>query len=537
MNMESLHKLINTGLRVELLPGVWRRFMYLSHRIVTTSWHFSAPLRSSDLAGALRGAVQKSPEASEASASASEEAPLFQSRSVGSPKCKPPQKPCRSRQNPSSHQLTLYVKALRGLAAPEIPRPRPPPPESGEKATYVSSHEGHPGNDLPLSAEDKRERQRERERERERKKKRQKREREREILLACGPWEARRRLLEEIRKGRAYAYGALLHAPPELRGDQEVVAAAVKESGFALEFASEALRGNREVVLAAVEQDGRALRYASVALRGDRDFLLVAVEQNADALEFASKALRGDREVVLAAVKVDGTAFRFASEELRTDQTFLLEAVEATRAWWLVELAAEALRADESFVEECKAAAGTGLVFTFYDSYTCSEYMRTLFPTAGASVPGGAAYDRVMEELQRGASYGSPFGRISQGKVSQQVPVFSPSPIEMLERPAINSGAASKDPCASFESCGRMWGRMWGRLRPGGSWILVAPYICRHNHNLLRKLRLRGLISAVAIGVRSTLNPPSRGSETERGLQKCCTKEPHLALPFALPFA
>ncbi|CAE7411355.1 ANK1 [Symbiodinium natans] len=218
--------------------------------------------------------------------------------------------------------------------------------------------------------------------------------------------EARRRLLEEIRKGRAYAYGALLHAPPELRGDQEVVAAAVKESGFALEFASEALRGNREVVLAAVEQDGRALRYASVALRGDRDFLLVAVEQNADALEFASKALRGDREVVLAAVKVDGTAFRFASEELRTDQTFLLEAVEATRAWWLVELAAEALRADESFVEECKAAAGTGLVFTFYDSYTCSEYMRTLFPTAGASVPGGAAYDRVMEELQRGASYG-----------------------------------------------------------------------------------------------------------------------------------
>ncbi|CAE7411371.1 ANK1 [Symbiodinium natans] len=194
--------------------------------------------------------------------------------------------------------------------------------------------------------------------------------------------EARRRVLEEIRGGDALL--ALLNAPANLRNDREVVLAAVKKKSNALQFAPEVLRGDREVVLAAVERSGGALQYAS-------------------------EALKGDREVVLAAVKEDGFALNLASEELWADRSFLLEAVEATRAWWLVKIAAEALRADESFVEQCKAAAGTGLVFTFYDSYNCCECMRMLFPTTGASVPGGAAYDHVMEKLNslKRAEYGS----------------------------------------------------------------------------------------------------------------------------------
>ena len=39
----------------------------------------------------------------------------------------------------------------------------------------------------------------------------------------------------------------------------EVVLAAVRQSGAALRFASEALRGDREVVLAAARQEGAAL--------------------------------------------------------------------------------------------------------------------------------------------------------------------------------------------------------------------------------------------------------------------------------------
>ena len=42
---------------------------------------------------------------------------------------------------------------------------------------------------------------------------------------------------------------------------------AVKQDGYALEYASEELRGDREVVLAAVKQNGRALEQASFKLQ------------------------------------------------------------------------------------------------------------------------------------------------------------------------------------------------------------------------------------------------------------------------------
>lgn len=47
----------------------------------------------------------------------------------------------------------------------------------------------------------------------------------------------------------------------DLKTDREVVLAAVKSSGVALEYADESLRADREVVLAAVKSDGGALEY------------------------------------------------------------------------------------------------------------------------------------------------------------------------------------------------------------------------------------------------------------------------------------
>jgi hypothetical protein len=49
-----------------------------------------------------------------------------------------------------------------------------------------------------------------------------------------------------------------------------------------------------------VQQDGLALEYASAELRGDREIVLAAVQQDGWALYFASTELRGDREIVLA---------------------------------------------------------------------------------------------------------------------------------------------------------------------------------------------------------------------------------------------
>jgi hypothetical protein len=54
----------------------------------------------------------------------------------------------------------------------------------------------------------------------------------------------------------------------------------VAKDGRALEYASAELKGDREVVLAAVAQDGRALKHASAELKGDREVALAAVAQN-----------------------------------------------------------------------------------------------------------------------------------------------------------------------------------------------------------------------------------------------------------------
>ncbi|CAE7357966.1 unnamed protein product [Symbiodinium natans] len=132
---------------------------------------------------------------------------------------------------------------------------------------------------------------------------------------------------------------------------------------------------------------------------------------NADKLDFWYRQLRGapfsfaavlpgHPQVVLAAVKLHGYALEYASEELKNDREFLLEAVRETKASWLAHFASESLREDPSFRAECSQAAGTGLVFTYYESYDCLDYMRTCFPTAAASVPGGQAYAEVMEKMK-----------------------------------------------------------------------------------------------------------------------------------------
>jgi hypothetical protein len=51
---------------------------------------------------------------------------------------------------------------------------------------------------------------------------------------------------------------------------QAVIAGIFQKVTYALQYASEELRGDREVVLAAVKQDGDALQYASQKLRREK---------------------------------------------------------------------------------------------------------------------------------------------------------------------------------------------------------------------------------------------------------------------------
>ncbi|CAJ1437554.1 unnamed protein product [Effrenium voratum] len=117
--------------------------------------------------------------------------------------------------------------------------------------------------------------------------------------------------------------------------------------------------------------------------------------------------LRSDHELVLAAVAQNGLALQYASKELRKDRAFVLKAVEKTRAWFLVNWAGPELRVDKDFQRRCVDTCSTGLVFTYYESYTAFTNMRSSFLATGASVPGGQAYERVMEQLRNRGDEGA----------------------------------------------------------------------------------------------------------------------------------
>ncbi|CAJ1330894.1 unnamed protein product [Effrenium voratum] len=118
---------------------------------------------------------------------------------------------------------------------------------------------------------------------------------------------------------------------------------ALKRSGMALQFASEALRCDREVVLEAARQDGCSVRfafyqafredfdimkeaiandwrsygYASNELKRNKDLALFAIEQSWETLQFVDEDLQDDLEVMSAAVSQKGEALRYASDRLR----------------------------------------------------------------------------------------------------------------------------------------------------------------------------------------------------------------------------
>lgn len=90
-----------------------------------------------------------------------------------------------------------------------------------------------------------------------------------------------------------------------------------------LAYASK-LRNDKEVVLAAVKKNGLALEYASTSLKNDSQVVLEAVKENGAALQFASKELRGDRKIVFEALKTYGDVAKFASPELKNDRNFIV---------------------------------------------------------------------------------------------------------------------------------------------------------------------------------------------------------------------
>lgn len=139
----------------------------------------------------------------------------------------------------------------------------------------------------------------------------------------------------------------LRNMPSAIRADREVVLAAVRSLGTALQYAAKELRSDREVVVTAVRSQGSALYWAAREFRSDREVVLEAVHSQGEALQYAAAEYKADRDVVLAAVSSRGFALGYAAAELRRDQQVALAAV---RSGLPLERVEETLRGDPEII-------------------------------------------------------------------------------------------------------------------------------------------------------------------------------------------
>lgn len=131
----------------------------------------------------------------------------------------------------------------------------------------------------------------------------------------------------------------LMWLNPELHKDRKFMLRAVQQHGLTLEYASHELQIDEEVVTAAVRQTGFALWHTGrcVYWGGMQDGVakrvaMEAVKQQGRALQFVSTAHTAhEKEVVREAVKQDGLALNFATDELKNDLEVVLQALRQTR--------------------------------------------------------------------------------------------------------------------------------------------------------------------------------------------------------------
>ena len=146
-----------------------------------------------------------------------------------------------------------------------------------------------------------------------------------------------------------------------LKKDKEIVLAAVKQDGCALEFADDSLKKDKEIVIAAVKQDGLALQYADDIFKKDKEVVLEGAKNRGEALEFADDSFKKDKEIVLEAVKAIGSALEFADDSLKKDKEIVLAAVKQDGG--ALQYADDIFKKDEEIVLEAVKVSGYTLQY------------------------------------------------------------------------------------------------------------------------------------------------------------------------------
>jgi len=117
--------------------------------------------------------------------------------------------------------------------------------------------------------------------------------------------------------------GRSLRRAQDLKGDVDVVMAALGSTASALQFAAPELRADSAIVRFAIDKSptASALQFAAPELRADPKLVRIAINKCPLALQWAAPALRADRSIVTAAVSKDGTALKWVAPELRKDSS------------------------------------------------------------------------------------------------------------------------------------------------------------------------------------------------------------------------
>mmetsp|Transcript_63826 Transcript_63826/g.113246 ORF Transcript_63826/g.113246 Transcript_63826/m.113246 type:complete len:366 (-) Transcript_63826:11-1108(-) len=121
-------------------------------------------------------------------------------------------------------------------------------------------------------------------------------------------------------------FKALRSAPEHIKADDQVVRAAIKNHGCALEHAARELRGDRMFVLASAQQSSAALAalaHVAPELRDDAGFWMAAMRSDlsGDVLKFVPEEIKAnDREMVLVAVQQNWRSLEYVPQKFLDDR-------------------------------------------------------------------------------------------------------------------------------------------------------------------------------------------------------------------------
>jgi len=99
------------------------------------------------------------------------------------------------------------------------------------------------------------------------------------------------------------------------------------EKGGSFKSIAHMFKSDRDVVVAAVKHNGDALEHADLLFKNNEEIVRMAIESNPLSLKYAAVPFRGNKELIKLAVSKDGKAAEHMLAPLPSEKSFMLELV------------------------------------------------------------------------------------------------------------------------------------------------------------------------------------------------------------------